>query len=223
MNLSSPAVALTLALALSLPLAAHADTADLPEAAAQRYWSVQGGVNRLTEWPATVNFGGPTVDAALGLEKGAQFGVALGHRKGKARYELEYQHGRFDVNRVTIGAASSAADATGHYDVLTVNALRQLPVNEQLALYAGLGIGVGKLALPQVTVASGCRCIAAAENTGFAWQARVGAEHRIGAEGHGFVQASWLSLHGASSGGASFVTYPRRGFAVLGVGFRRSF
>jgi hypothetical protein len=182
---------------------------------------VQGGVHKLSHWPATVDFGGPTAPAELRIDSGAQFGASWGHQDGKNRYELEYQHGRFDITGVTIGAARSAADASGHYDVLTANALRSMQLAERLAVYAGLGVGVGKVSLPEVAVASGCRCIGAAGKSALVWQARVGAEQRIGGQGHGFVQLSWLKLPGAHSDGAASVAYPRRGVAVLGVGFRR--
>jgi opacity protein-like surface antigen len=200
-----------------------ADSDTMPDAGSQRYWSVQGGVNNLSRWPATVNFGGPSVPASLELDRGAQFGAALGRQNGNARYELEYQHGRFGISAVQIGATSGSADANGHYDVLTVNALRRLPLSAQSALYAGLGVGVGKLSLPDVAVASGCHCVAAASKTGFTWLARLGAETAVGAAGRGFVQLSWLNVPGAQSGGASYVSYPRRGFAVLGVGLRQAF
>lgn len=211
----------TLAL-LGLPLAAQAGD---PAAAghASPYWSVQGGVNTLSRWPAQVNFGGPVVDAELRMKNGAQFGVALGRQRQQARYELEYQHGRIRINEATIGPVTEAVDASGHYDVLTANALRHAPINPSWSVYGGLGVGVARVTLPKISLDNGCQCLGAASKTGFAWQARGGTEWRLDPSSGLFAQLGWLSVPGPSSKGPAVVTYPRKGFGVIGLGFRKHF
>ena len=144
-----------LAAALCAPLAAQAQE----QAQNPRYWSVQGGMNNVSDWPATVNFGGPEVDGSLQIDRGVQFGAALGKQYGQARYELEYQHGQFDIKGATVAAISQAADASGKYDVLTLNAYRTFALNDTLAAYAGLGLGYGRVNLPQLGGANGCQCL----------------------------------------------------------------
>ncbi len=197
---------------LAVPLTARA--------APTHYWSVQGGENRLSHWPVRVNFGGPAADGDLRLTRGAELGLAWGVQEDDARYELEYQHGRFRVTDAFIGGISNPSNANGHYDALTANALRRLALVDALSLYGGVGIGVGHIAFPHIALASGCQCLGAAAGTGFAWQARTGIEYKLSPSGAAFVQASWLNLAGASSHGAASVSYPRRGFGVFGVGYR---
>lgn len=206
---------LLIAALLCLPLAAQAEDT--------RYWSVQGGMNNLSDWPGTVNFGGPSADASLQLDRGVQFGAAIGKQYDKARYELEYQHGQFDISAVRVAAVTQPADASGKYDALTANAYRALPLNDAFSLYAGLGLGYGRINLPKVGGTSGCQCLNKASKGGAAYQARLGMEYRTSGSGLAFVQAGWLSLPGAQSDGAAYVSYPRRGFATVGIGYRGLF
>ena len=218
MNMTNT-TSLLLAAALCLPLAAQAQA----QARDAQYWSVQGGMNNVSDWPAKINFGGPEVDGALQIDRGAQFGVALGKEYDNNRFEVEYQHGQFDVTGATVAAVRQAADASGKYDVLTLNAYRMFPLNDALAAYAGLGFGYGRINLPHVGGATGCQCLNSAAKGNGVYQARLGMEYRLGESGLAFVQAGWLSLPGAGSDGAAFVSYPRRGFATLGVGYRGLF
>ena len=194
---------------LLLPLAVSAQES--------RYWSVQAGIDKLSRWPATVGIGGPTVDAELALKRGPQFGLAWGKQNERARYELEVQHGRFAIEHASVAGIGNAVDAKGSYDVLTANALRQFPLTPSWSLYAGLGIGAGRAKLPHITLASGCKCMAGASKSGFAWQAKTGAEVRLSESRLAFLQLGWLSVPGPE---ASTMRYPRRGFAVLGLGLR---
>ncbi|MBC7453000.1 MAG: outer membrane beta-barrel protein [Massilia sp.] len=204
-----------LAALLCLPVAAQAQES--------RYWSVQGGMNNVSDWPGRVNFGGPSVDASLQIDRGVQFGAAIGKQYHSARYELEYQHGQFDITGARVAAVAQAADASGKYDVLTANAYRVLPLNAAWSAYAGLGIGYGRVNLPQLGGAAGCQCLGKASKGSVAYQARLGMEYRVSDAGQAFVQAGWLSLPGAQSDGAAYVAYPRRGFATLGIGYRAAF
>lgn len=209
MNTLNRATRTLAAALLLLPLAASAQES--------RYWSVQAGLNNLSRWPATVDFGGPTVDAELELKRGLQFGLAWGTQYDRARYELEFQHGRFAIERASVAGIGNAVDASGSYDVLTANALRQLPLSDAWSLYAGLGIGAGRAKLPHINLASACTCTAAASKSGLAWQARTGTELRVGEKNLAFLQLGWLSVPGPE---ASTIRYSRRGFAVLGLGLR---
>lgn len=220
MNIKHPAAQMATGLAailISLQVAAA------PQGQAQRYVSAHVGVNNLSSWPARVDFGGPQVDARLELKRGAHLGLALGRQSGPGRYELEYQHGRFDIERATVAAVSQAADASGDYDVLTVNALRDLYVRPGVTVFGGIGAGVARVQLPHIALANGCRCLAEADKTGFAWQARIGAERRAGQAGFVFGQLGYLRLPGPKSEGASSISYRSKGVGVLSVGYRHQF
>ncbi len=201
MNTSIRASRLLAAALLCLPLAVSAGES--------RYWSAQAGLNNLSRWPAS--------DAELGLKRGPQFGIAWGKQHKRARYELEYQHGRINVEHASVGGIGGAVDSKGSYNVLTANALRQLPLNHAWSLYGGVGVGVGRTKLPHIGLPSACTCMAAAGKSGFAWQAKAGTELRVSNSGQAFLQLGWLSVPGPE---ASSIDYPRRGFAVVGLGFR---
>lgn len=214
MNKKNP-IPFLLATLLCLPLASQAQES--------RYWSVQGGMNKLSDWPATVNFGGPSVDASLQIDRGLQFGAVIGKQYDKARYDLEYQYGQFDITGATVGAVSQAADASGKYHVLTANAYRSVPLNDTVALFGGLGVGYGRVTLPTLGGAGGCQCLNEASKGSLAYQARLGLDLRMSESGVAFVQAGWLRLPGARSEGAAYVSYPNRGFATFGIGYRGLF
>ena len=207
---------------LCLPQAAHATDLAGP-GHDSHYWSVQAGVNTLSRWPARVSHGGPAMDAELRMKNGAQFGLAVGRQRQQARYELEYQRGRIRINEATIGPVTDAVDASGHYDVLTANALHHAPINPSWSVYAGLGVGVARVNLPKISLDNGCQCLGAASKTGFAWQARGGTEWRLDPSSGLFAQLGWLSVPGPSASAPSVVSYPRKGFGVVGLGFRKHF
>jgi opacity protein-like surface antigen len=206
------------------PLAVTA--APLDQAGAEpavRYLSAHVGLNNLSDWPARVSFGGPEVEARLQLKRGANLGLAFGRQAGPGRHELEYQHGRFDIERASIGRVTEAVDASGSYDVLTANALRELYVHPAVTVYGGIGAGLARVKLPQISLSNGCRCLAEADRTGFAWQARVGAERRVTASGLVFGQLGYLSLPGPRAQGQSAIRYRSRATGVLSVGYRHQF
>ena len=204
-----------LAALLCLPLVAQAQEA--------RYWSVHGGMNNLSSWPAQVNFGVPTVDASLQIDRGLHLGAVIGKQYGQARYDLEYQYGNFDITGARVAAVSQAADVSGKYHVLTANAYRSLPLNDSLALYGGLGLGYGRVTLPALGGAGGCQCLNEASRGSVVYQARLGLDYKVSETGLAFVQAGWLRLPGARSDGAAYVSYPKRSFATLGIGYRGLF
>ena len=67
------------------------------------------------------------------------------------------------------------------------------------------------------------RCQAEADKTGFAWQARLGAERRVSDAGLVFGQVGYLRLPGPKSEGTSSVSYRSKGVGVLSVGYRHRF
>ena len=187
------------------------------------YWSVQGGVNAMSRWPAVVDFGGPTVPAGLKIGRGVEFGVAVGKQYTKARYELEYQHGQMNIDEVTVAALTEKVDVALKYDALTVNAHRSETVSDNLTAFAGVGVGIGRVALPDAGLRSGCKCVSAASKSSLVYQVRVGMEYRLSETGFAFAQLGYLSLPGATSSGAASVTYERRAVAMLSVGYRGHF
>ncbi|MFP5391548.1 MAG: outer membrane protein [Gammaproteobacteria bacterium] len=216
-----PAVAIAADEAGTAPVPAPVPApAPIPLLGGAPYWSVQAGLNRLSHWPATVSSHGASVDADLGLGRGAQAGLAWGRQFHHARYEVEFQHGRIDIERARLGSVSQNVSASGHYDALTANALHQAAVSPALSLYAGAGVGVARTRLPHISLPSGCACVPAADKRGLAWQLKGGAELRISAHGNVFVQAGRLSLPGPAS---ATITYPRRAFTVVGIGYRHVF
>jgi len=209
----------------SAALAAALLAAPLFALAAQPGMYVGGhvGANNLGDWPASVDFGsGVGVDGSLSIGSGYHLGILAGRQTENARFELEYQYGRFDVEQLELGGLTQPASARGHYDALTFNAYRTFALATRWTGFAGLGIGWGKASLPGAGFGP-CNCFPAASKTGLAYQARFGAEYEV-ATGHLlFGQFSWLSLPGSSSGGTPSVTYPRHGVSSIGVGYRKTF
>lgn len=188
-----------------------------------RYVSAHAGLNNVSHWPARVKFGGPEMQANLELKRGANLGLVFGRQYGPARYELEYQHGRFDIERARLGNVAQAVDASGKYHLVTVNALRDLYVRGALTVYGGVGLGVARVELPHIALTSGCRCLAQADKTGFAFQGRIGAEHQLGAAGRVYAQLGYMKLPGPTSAGQSKISYRSRSAGVISVGYRHHF
>jgi len=215
------------AVLLSFPLAALADPAAQgnPQAhtADIRYFAAHVGMNKLANWPGEVNFGGPVVAANLELSPGANIGLIWGKQRERARYEIEYQHGNIDIDRVTLGTRAAAVDASGSYDVLTANALHQRSYSQNGTVYAGLGVGIGRVKLPTIDIVPNCNCLSANDKTGFVWQVRTGIEHRITASGLVFGQIGYLKVPGPKSEDTAGASYRNRGFAVLSVGYRHQY
>jgi opacity protein-like surface antigen len=207
---------LTLAAILLAPLAAGA-------AQPQFYVGVHAGANNLSSWPAEVDFGaGVRTAGRASLDSGGHFGLMLGRQTENARFELEYQRGRFDLTAVELGGLSGGASGKGHYDALTVNAYRTAALAQRWTGYAGAGIGWGKATLPANSLA-GCDCFPAASKGGLAWQLRAGAEYEL-RQGHGlFAQLTWLSLPRSAGGSGPSVEWRRRGVASVNLGYRAAF
>ncbi len=202
--------------AMAMQLAHAADPAP--------YVMLHLGANHLSSWPATVNFGaGVTANGQVNLDGGVHGGLAIGRQTENARFEAEYQHGKFDVTRQTLGTLTQAASGSGHYDALTANAYRTFAINTKLSAFAGAGIGWGRVSMPQGPRIGSCNCFPAASKGGLLYQARLGADYDMGNGHHLMAQYTWISLPRSTSGGAPSVSYPRRGVNVLSAAYRKTF
>lgn len=185
------------------------------------YLTVHGGRNHLDNWPATVTLGpGVSTDGNLKLDYGLHFGVAAGRQTENARFELEYQQGSFDVTGIQLGPVSESVSGSGQYRALTVNAYRTHAFDDNWLGFAGLGIGFGRIELPEASFSSGCHCFAAASKDGLALLGRLGIEYRFNAHHNAALQYTWLRVPGPQSGGSPGVSYPRETLGILGIGYR---
>lgn len=220
-----------------IPIARHAAVAALALGAAgaaqanhgaqpANYFGVHAGINGLRgNWGADVSLG-PTVTlpGSLATKRGTHFGFFGGRQTEHARFELEYQHGSFDITGLQLGPVSQAINAGGSYNALTLNAYRTEPVAQRLTLYGALGLGWGRVKLPQMAfTAPACNCFPAASKSGLAWQARVGLEFHISDGARAFVQYTHLDLPRARSGSVPGVDYARKDAGAITVGLRHTF
>lgn len=186
------------------------------------YIAAHIGRNNLDRWPASVNFGGPSVGGHLNLDEGAHLGLIAGRQYGANRFEVEYQRGRFDVTGAVLGALSGAVSGSGHYDALTIGAYRTAAFTTSLSGFAGIGVGAASVKIPQANFTA-CNCFPAARSTGWVVQARVGLEYAV-ANGHSLLaHYTWLNLPGPNAGGTPAVDYDRRRVGVVGVGYKKAF
>lgn len=214
------------AILLSLPVAALANPPALAEKttlAHGRYASVHIGSNHPSDWPGRLHWRTGSVEAGLDLKGSANIGLALGKERGLMRYEVEYQHGGWDIEGASLGTRSDKVHASGHYDVLTVNVLRRAIVNHAVSLYGGAGVGIGRSALPHVAFAAGCACLPKADKTGLVVQLKAGAEHRVSRAGLVFGQLAYLKVPGPQSDSTTWIKYRSKGFTVLSIGYRHQF
>ncbi|MGE4241481.1 outer membrane protein [Ramlibacter sp.] len=220
--MKSKLLLVSLALCAALPLASHAQQR---RAAPVPHWyaGIHGGVNDVKDWSADVNFGGPTTAGELRLDRGLHFGLMAGRRTENARFEVEYQHGRMDIDRMTLGGFSQAASGKGSYDALTVNAYRTFEVANRTTAYIGAGIGWGRVKLPTLPTISGCNCFRGVSDDGLVYQLRLGAEYEIQNNQHLLAQYTLLHVPGLGSGGAPSVEYSSKNINIFSIGYRAGF
>ncbi len=212
----NPLRAASLAALMAVPLAALSAQPGM-------YAGGHLGANNLSGWPATVDFGaGVTTPGSVSLDSGAHFGAMVGHQTENARFELEYQHGRFDLTGLELGGLTAAASGRGHYDALTANAYRTFALADRWTGFAGLGIGWGRTKMPGASFGA-CNCFPAASKSGLAYQARIGAEFELAPTHLIYGQLNWLSLPRLSGGGTPGVSYSRKGVSSISVGYRKMF
>lgn len=173
-----PVLAIVLFAATSVVLAQQSVTEEFPFT----YLGLQAGVHDVDQWPATIAFGNAVnFEGGVTLKEEPAFGLQIGREYENSRYEVEYQRGTYEVGSINLNAMSEKLQGdTGHYEALTLNALRMHDFTERFTGYMGLGIGMGKALLPAQGFSGGCQCFPEARESGFVWQARVGLEYRVG-------------------------------------------
>lgn len=212
-----------LSLAAAALLALQARAAE-PAAEAHDYWGIHGGMNTLDQLRADIDFGaGTPFDGQADLKRGAHGGLMAGRQTTHARYELEYEFGRFKVERLTLGSVSQPADAHGDYQALFANAYRTERLSEAVDAYAGAGIGWGRMKLPRLGLGATCACFGPASKSGFAWQLRAGLAYRVSNEAAVSLQYSWLNLPAPEADGPPAIVYDRKRFGALTLGYTRRF
>ena len=202
-------------------LAAHADHAAEPV----NYMALHIGRNDVSDWTGTVSLG-PAValPGTVSATRGTHFGLAGGRHWAHSRLELEYQGGGFDIWGISLGPVTQGLSASGDYNALTFNGYATQPVGERFTVYGALGIGWGRVSLPQMGFSGGCNCFPSASKSGFAWLARAGAEYSFDRDNKAFVQYTHLELpRPASAGAAPGVQYDRKAVGALSIGYRRVF
>jgi hypothetical protein len=221
---------------LRLLLAAGILLASMPAALAQQdaeeefpfnYLGLAAGLHDVDAWPAQISLGnGVNFEGGVTLEEDLAFGLQIGREYENSRYELEYQRGGFAVATISLGSLSEDVDGdTGHYEALTLNALRLHDFTERFTGYAGLGIGMGRALLPAQGFRGGCQCFPEAEESGFVWQARVGLEYRIGERARlGMHYSRLFNIPGPLGEDAlPAIVYDERDVDVLALSFRWQF
>jgi opacity protein-like surface antigen len=210
---------LSLAAAL-LALQAHAAEPADPV----QYWAIHGGANTLDELHARVDFGaGTPFEGQADLKRGLHGGLMVGRKYEHARYELEYELGRFKVEHLTLGPMSAPADASGSYQALFANAYRTDRLSESVDSFFGAGAGWGRIKLPQLGLGATCNCFGPASASGFAWQLRAGLAYRVSDAAALSLQYTWLSLPAPQADGPPSIQYERKRFGALTLGYSRAF
>lgn len=220
MNALLPALSALLA---GAALAAPAQAQRSAEAVSPYYGGVHLGLHDLGHWPATVDFGGVRSEGQATLKGSLHGGLLVGRRTEHARFELEWQRGLLPVKGVTLGPVSQGADASGHYQAFTLNALRTLPLGERWLGLVGGGIGRGRATLPKVAFDNGCQCFAGAGRSATTYQARVGAEYLADARWRPQFSLSWLHLSGPQAAGRPAIQYASRGVVSFNAGVLMQF
>jgi opacity protein-like surface antigen len=220
----------TLGLAAML-LALHAHAAEPRNAPANEprnepvnYWGIHGGVNTLDQLRARVDFGaGTPMEGQADLRRGLHGGLMAGRQTEHARYELEYEFGRFKVEHLSLGPVSQAANGKGDYQALFANAYRTEELIDDIDAFAGAGIGWGRMKLPRLGLGETCNCFGPASKSGFAWQLRAGMDYRVSSKAAVTLQYTLLKLPRPEAGGPPSVVYERKGFGALTLGYTRQF
>jgi opacity protein-like surface antigen len=213
-----------LGLAAVALLALQADAAEPLTSKPISYWGIHGGVNTLDQMRTRVDFGaGTPFDGQADLERGLHGGVMVGRKYEHARYELEYEAGRFKVQHLTLGPVSGPADAHGSYQALFANAYRTDRLSESIDSFVGAGAGWGRIKLPQLGLGETCDCFGPASKSGFAWQLRAGLGYRLSDAASLSLQYTWLSLPRPEAGGPPAIQYDRKRFGAVTLGYSRTF
>jgi opacity protein-like surface antigen len=198
---------------------AHAQSAD-----PANYWGAHAGVNTLKDWNAQVDFGfGAPRSGRADLERGVHGGLMVGRQSEHLRYELEYETGRVEVERLTLAPLSQAVNGKGRYHALFANAYRTDRLSDRIDSFVGGGIGWGRVKLPQLALGANCNCFGPASKSGFAWQLRAGLGYRLSEGSNLTLQYTWLSLPRPEADGPPGIRYERERFGAVTLGYNRQF
>jgi opacity protein-like surface antigen len=212
------------ALALLALQVQAAESGKDPHSEPVNYWGIHGGVNTLDELRARVDFGaGTPVEGWADLDHGLHGGLMMGRQTTHARYELEYEYGRFKVGHLTLGPVSQAANAHGDYQALFASAYRTEELADRIDAFAGAGIGWGRMKLPRLGLGETCDCFGPAAKSGFAWQLRAGLDYRISDKAAVALQYTWINLPRLAAGGPPSIDYERERFGAVTLGYTRQF
>ncbi|WP_209587416.1 outer membrane beta-barrel protein [Massilia sp. BHUDP2] len=189
-----------------------------------RYWGAHAGVNTLKDWDAQVDFGfGTPRSGHADLDRGVHGGLMVGRQSEHLRYELEYETGRIEVERLTLDPLSQAVNGKGRYHALFANAYRTDRLSERIDSFVGGGIGWGRVKLPQLGLGANCNCFGPASKSGFAWQLRAGLGYRVSDQASVSLQYTWLSLPRPEAEGPPGIRYDRKRFGAVTLGYSRQF
>jgi opacity protein-like surface antigen len=216
---TSPAASTTAAVQAPAAAAAHDEKSPF-------YAGVHAGTHDVDKWNGQVELGkGIAFDGQVGLDSKWAAGLVVGREYEHTRLELEYQQGRYDVTDIALGIQRADVSGAGKYQALTANAYGFARLYKRLDGYAAVGIGWGKATLPQLGFAGGCQCFAAADESGFVWQWRLGLEYRVSEANSVFLQYTGLmDLPGpVSAAGSPSVRYEDKDAASVTFGWRFRF
>lgn len=188
------------------------------------YWGVHLGQNTLKDWDARIDFGsGEPFAGRADLERGWHGGFMVGRRTAHARFELEYQQGSIEIERLTLQGLSAQSDGRGRYQAVFGNAYRAERINDSLGAFVGGGIGWGRVKLPYLGLGTTCACFGPAAKSGFAWQVRAGLDYALSPQGSITLQYSLLNLPEPTSGGTPGIEYEQRRVGAISLGYLRRF
>lgn len=203
-------------------LAGHA--AQAQTANPVRYWGAHAGVNTLKDWNAQVDFGfGSPLSGRADLDRGVHGGLMVGRQSEHLRYELEYETGRIEFDRLSLDPLSATVNGKGRYHALFANAYRTDRLSERIDGFVGGGIGWGRVKLPLLGLGANCNCFGPASKSGFAWQLRAGLGYRVSEQASVSLQYTWLSLPRPEAEGPPGIRYDRKRFGAVTLGYSRQF
>lgn len=189
-----------------------------------RYWGAHAGVNTLKDWNTQVDFGfGTPVTGRADLERGVHGGLMVGRQSEHLRYELEYETGRIEVERLTLAPLSQSVNGKGRYHAVFANAYRTDRLTDRIDSFVGGGIGWGRVKLPLLGLGANCNCFGPADKSGFAWQLRAGLGYRVSEQASVSLQYTWLSLPRPEAEGPPGIQYDRKRFGAVTLGYSRQF
>ncbi|GKS70388.1 hypothetical protein W03_23920 [Nitrosomonas sp. PY1] len=188
------------------------------------YLGIQGGTHFLDNWSADVKLN-ETVNLRGKVDFSDRFQVGgfVGRQTKNARFEVEYQHGFYDIANITLGRIHSDSNGDGNYQVATFNAYRKVNFFKDFSAFLGGGVGWGRSTVSHANFNPHCDCFGSAQKDGFAYQGRVGLEYQFHKNHHFFAQYTFLHLDGPTGAGKNQIEYDNKWVSIFGAGYRYSF